>query len=209
MNCPHCGSQTLYHYRDAFVRHDVHEIRSDRIVLEGASRTVLQYDDEDVRCPNCDKRIDVPAVRTEFTSPRLKLDPEAVRAGFASTYGAGDPSPLAALPGGGGESFGEFAEAVVLIAAAEWKGITGPEWISVRLMPVFPYGQRLCPLLQVAGREEMIAAPTIDRSDLELSDEVRLGQRSATTALVLCGCAVDAANESLSKPSLFAEFDSN
>lgn len=208
MNCPHCGFQTLYHYRDAFVRHDVHEIRSDCIVLEGASRTVLQYDDEDVRCSNCEERVDMAVVGTEFTCPRLTLDPDAVRAGFASTYGTGDPSPLAALPGGDGESFGEFAEAVVPLAAAEWEGVTGPEWISVRLMPVFPYGQRLCPLLQVAGREEAIAAPTIDRSDLELSDEVRLGERSATTAVVLCGCAVDAANEVLSKPSLFAEFDS-
>jgi hypothetical protein len=208
MSCPHCGADCVNHYRDAYVRHRVFARRGETLVLDGSDRTVLQYEKgTEVVCDECGRHLDFGRNEVEFVFPCFGLDPDALRRGFEDAYGTDQADPLAALPGGEIESFGEFAEGVVSRALHEWGAISAPAAASVRLVPLFPFGERLCPMVHVIEREEELAGVAISRTELENLCGIGLAARSLESAIVLCGCAVDAANEILRRPTTLVEFE--
>ncbi len=208
MTCPYCGATDVNHYRDAYVRHRVLEQKDDTLILDAGDRTVLQYEKgTEVVCDECGKHLDLGRNEVEFAFPSFGLDPEALRRGFEDAYGVDRADPLAALPGGEIESFGEFAQGVVACALHDWGAISAPRVVTVRLVPLFPFGEQLCPIMHVDGREDELAGTTISRTELENLCGIGLATRSLESAIVLCGCAVDAANELLRQPATLVEFE--
>jgi hypothetical protein len=175
------------------------------VTVDASTVTVIRYETNDIVCGKCGKYIDPRGREVELIVPEFNFDRAALQRGFDETFGSGRAEPLAALPGGDLQSFGEFSERIVH-AAHDWGAIGAPLPCSVRLIPLFPFGDRLLPLLQIGEQKRSLAGPPISRDELVKRAEVGLATDSLETADVLCGFAVGAANELLGNPEALVEF---
>jgi hypothetical protein len=176
------------------------------VTVDASTVMVIQYETNNIVCDECGKYIDPRGREVEVLVPEFHFDRAALQRGFDETFGSGRAEPLAALPGGDLQSFGEFSERVVALAANDWSAIASPEPCSVRLISLFPFGDRLLPILQIGERRESLAGAPISRDELVKRADIGLATDSLETADVLCGFAVDAANELLRNPEALVEF---
>jgi hypothetical protein len=207
MICPHCGAEVVHYYKDAHVRYHALEPTGDSVPLDGSTALVIGYEKGDeLTCERCKKTIELEGRDIRIVVPRFRLERDALQRGFDAEYGAGRDFPLAALPGGDLESFGEFAEQVVSKAMHEWDAISSPVDCAVRLLALFPFADRLLPVIQVRDRDWQLAGAPVSRDDLVARAGVGLARGCAQTAAVLSGFAVDAANEVLVADEAVVEF---
>lgn len=206
-SCPHCGVAGEVHwYKDAYVRYQALNPSGDTVPVDGATLTVIRYDDNELVCGGCDRRIEFEGRDVQIVPPTFRLDREALERGFAATRGSGE-APLSLLPGGDLESFGEFAEGVARAAVHDWQAIRGPEFASVRLQPLFPQGEQLLPIVVWGERTDLVlAGPAVSRDVLVSRHGRGLATACVDTAAVVCGFAVDAANEILGHSEAVVEF---
>jgi Zn finger protein HypA/HybF involved in hydrogenase expression len=204
--CPHCGAEEVRWYQDACVRYDVLNVEDGLVLVDGATLTVIRYEKGEFACGNCQRRVHLDESDLQFKRPTLELNREALDRGFVASRGDRSAARLSLLPGGVFESFGEFAEGVVSAARYDWGAITGPGSTSVRLQPLFPYGEQILPIVTVGEAESAsFAGKAVSRKDLGESHGHGLMVGDLTAAAVLCGFAVDAANEVLERPEVVAE----
>lgn len=207
MTCPHCGAEAVRYYKDAHVRYDALEPTEDSIPLDASTALMIGYEKGDeLNCERCKRTIDLEGREVHTLAPRFHFDREALQRGFDAEYRASRGFPLAMLPGGDLASFGEFAERVVSKAMHEWDAISAPAACSVRLLPLFPFADRLLPLVQVRERAWQLAGAPVSRDDLVKRAGIGLATGCAQTAVVLTGFAVDAANEILAANKAVVEF---
>lgn len=167
MICPHCEAEAVRYYKDSHVRYDALEPTEDSVPLAGSTALVIGYEKGDeLTCERCEKTIDLEGRDIQIVAPRFDLDLDALQRGFEAEYGVGRDFPLAALPGGDLESFGEFAERVVFKAMHEWDAISAPVACSVRLLALFPFADRLLPAVQVRDRAWQLTGAPASRDDL-------------------------------------------
>lgn len=206
--CPHCGAEEVRWYQDACVRYDLLNLEDRAVLLDAGTLTVIRYEKGEFACGNCQRRVHLDEDNIRIKTPTLQLDQEALERGFAGSRGDRSDARLSLLPGGVFESFGEFAEAIVAAARHDWGAISGPESVSVRLHPLFPYGEKILPIV-IVGRAESLtfAGEAVSRKDLAESHGHGLMVGDVTAAAVLCGFAVDAANEVLERPEVLAELE--
>jgi hypothetical protein len=204
--CPHCGAEEVRWYQDACVRYDVLSVEDGTVLVDAATLTVIRYEKGEFACGNCQRRVHLDDGNLQFERPTFELDREALDRGFLASRGDRSAARLSLLPGGVFESFGEFAEAVVSAARYDWGAIRGPSSISVRLQPLFPYGEQILPLVNVGEADSAgFAGKAVPRKALGESHDHGLMVGDLTAAAVLCGFAVDAANEVLERPEVVAE----
>lgn len=201
--CPHCGAEEVRWHQDACVRYDVLSVEDGMVLVDAATLTVIRYEKGEFACGNCQRRVHLDESGLRFKRPTFELNREALDRGFAASCGDRSAARLSLLPGGVFESFGEFAEWVVSAARYDWKAITGPGSTSVRLQPLFPYGEQILPIVTVGEAES--AGKAVSRKDLGEGHGHGLMVGDLTAAAVLCGFAVDAANEVLERPEVVAE----
>lgn len=204
--CPHCGAEEVRWYQDACVRYDVLSVEGGAVLVDAGTLTVIRYEKGEFACGNCQRRVHLDDGNLRFKRPTFEFDREALDRGFLASRGDRSSARLSLLPGGVFESFGEFAETVVSAASTDWGAISGPNSVSVRLQPLFPYGELILPIVTVGGTELVtFAGKAISRKDLGESHSHALMVGDVTAAAVLCGFAVDAANEVLERPEAFTE----
>ncbi|MGN6274656.1 MAG: hypothetical protein ACTHNP_01850 [Solirubrobacterales bacterium] len=205
--CPHCGAEEVRWYQDACVRYDVLSEEDGRVLVDAATLAVIRYEKGEFACGRCQRRVHLEDSDLIFKWPTFELDREALDRGFVASRGDRSAARLSLLPGGVFESFGEFAGWVVSAARHDWEAINGPSSISVRLQPLFPYGEMILPIVTIGEVDPVaLSGKAVSRKDLAESHSHGLMVGDVTAAAVLCGFAVDAANEVLERPEAVAEF---
>lgn len=206
-SCPHCGVAGEVHwFKDAYIRYRALDSLGDAVPVDGSTALVIRYDDNKLVCESCGREIDLEDRDVEIVHPVFRLDPDALEHGFAADRKSTE-APLSLLPGGDLESFGEFTEAVIGHAQHRWSAIHCPEGVSVRLQPLFPRGEQLLPLLIWNDRPDLVlAGPPVTRDVLSSRLGRGLATASVESAVILCGFAVDAANEILRHPEAAVAF---
>jgi hypothetical protein len=201
VTCPHCGGPDVHHYKDARLRRRVVKLRDDFVVLDGSVPTVFQRETAELACDECGRRIEpFGAQALAVDSAVFAFDGDLLLRNFVAARGKDHSQPLAKLPGGDVKSFGEFCSEVVALALGEWEAIIAPRGCGLRLLPLFPFGEELLPLVKVPGSEVELAGRPISRVEVENATEVGLAVETVDAAGAICLFAMDAANEILSEP---------
>jgi hypothetical protein len=205
--CPHCKVVGEVHWlKEAALRYKALGLSEDAVSIDGSTLLIIRYDDNRLICEHCGREIEIEGREVETVTPGFQLDADAVQRGFAADRNRTEV-PLAVLAGGGLESFGEFARSVVAAAQHDWLAISGPEGATVQLQPLFPNGEQLLPMVTWKDQPALhLAGPTGSRDALVSAIDRGLATACADTAAILCGFAVDAANEILGHPQAVAHF---
>lgn len=205
--CPRCGEVGEVHWlKDAALRYTVLSLSEDAVSIDDSTLLIVRYDDARLVCEHCGEEIESASREVESVAPGFRFDADALHRGFAASRKRPE-APLAALPGGDLESFGEFARWVVAAAQHDWSAVVGPEGSTLQLQPLFPHGDQLLPMITWEDHPDLrLAGPTVNRDALVSASDRGLATACAETAAILCGSAVDAANEVLKHPQAVAHF---
>jgi len=205
--CPHCGEVGEVHWlKDAALRYKALSLSEEAVTIDDSTLLIIRYDDGRLICEHCGEEIEREGREVESVIPAFRLDVDALQQGFAADRKR-PQAPLAVLPGGDLESFGEFARWVVAAAQNDWSAVVGPEGVTLQLQPLFPHGAQLLPMVTWKDQPDLhLAGPTASRDALVSAIDRGLATACADAAAILCGFAVDAANEILGHPQAVAHF---